>query len=222
MMKKVSVIIPCYLGYYDGCAKEREKKFIRALNSIMIQDYQNIEIVIISDGCDITKKLTFDYMNKIHLSIINRFHKGLPSIDIVFHKVKKQKLFSGNVRNIGIKLSTGDIICYLDTDDMFGAGHIRNIVAPFLEDKKLQWVYFNDTIHKNKKAISLRDTRLEHNYIGISSIAHRRLFFASWRYCDGYGHDWKFVKRLMYFYKRHKKVLGCNYKVCHVPNQIDS
>jgi glycosyltransferase involved in cell wall biosynthesis len=47
MSKKVSVIMPVYLGEYDGCASDRETKFKRAINSVIQSSYKNLELVII-------------------------------------------------------------------------------------------------------------------------------------------------------------------------------
>jgi len=63
-----------------------------------------------------------------------------------------------------------------------------------------------------------KDVKLEHNSIRTSSIAHRNKILLSWRGCNGYGHDWKFVQRLMKYYKSSKKIYGAEYYICHIPN----
>ena len=57
MSKKVSVIMPVYLGEYQGCASDREQKFLRAVSSVLQSSYKNIELVVIGDSCSITEKL---------------------------------------------------------------------------------------------------------------------------------------------------------------------
>ena len=54
---KISVIMPSFLSQYDGCAKNREQKFIRAVDSFIAQTYNDKELVIVADGCLKTKNL---------------------------------------------------------------------------------------------------------------------------------------------------------------------
>jgi len=56
---KVTVIMASYLQDYSGSAKNREKKFIRAVKSFKNQTYENKELIIVSDGCIKTIELFF-------------------------------------------------------------------------------------------------------------------------------------------------------------------
>jgi glycosyltransferase involved in cell wall biosynthesis len=51
---KISVIMPCFLGEYEGCASNREQKLIRAIHSFNTQTHEDRELVIVSDGCEDT------------------------------------------------------------------------------------------------------------------------------------------------------------------------
>ena len=57
---KVSVIMPVYLGEYEGCATNREDKFIRAVNSFLQNNLSDSELIIVSDDCLITKNIVND------------------------------------------------------------------------------------------------------------------------------------------------------------------
>ena len=54
---KVSVIMPVYLGEYEGCASNRENKFIRAINSFLTSTLLDSELIIVSDNCLIAEQI---------------------------------------------------------------------------------------------------------------------------------------------------------------------
>jgi glycosyltransferase involved in cell wall biosynthesis len=178
---KISVIMPVYLGEYPGCASDRVRKFQRAVKSFDLQTYIQKELIIVCDGGwdEIKKALE-------PLFILNKDK-------ITFIEIEKQHLFSGNVRNEGLKVATGDIICYLDSDDFFGRNHLMNIADNFPAD--CQWVHFNDYVSLLNGDIICRNVFPYYGKIGTSSIAHRRSI-GNWKGCDGYGHDYLFIENL--------------------------
>jgi hypothetical protein len=93
---KISVIMPVYLGDYEGCASNREVKFVRAINSFLKNNFDS-ELIIVSDDCLIAKKIVadtfFDELNSKRIKYI--------------HTKPKSKLFSGELRSCGIKNATG-------------------------------------------------------------------------------------------------------------------
>jgi glycosyltransferase involved in cell wall biosynthesis len=204
----ISVVMPVFLGEYEGCASDREEKFKRAVMSFVMQTYKNKELIIISDGCDIAEKIYKDC---------------LIYPNILFKKIKKQPLFSGNVRTQGITEAKGDIICYLDSDDMLGASHLQTIANAFTSDSSLDWVYYNDLLLPPSNMPSVRDVNLFEGSIGTSAIAHWKLLpYGNWKGCDGYGHDWMFIERLMKRNSNYKKIMGTEYYVCHLANTFDN
>jgi len=208
-MCKVSVIMPVYLGYYQGCASDRGDKFIRAINSFLNNDYKDKELIIISDNCELASAI-----------LKKEFSNELESKLIKYHKLnKKQKLFSGKLRTIGIQISSGDYIMYLDSDDMYGEKHISTVINQ-IKSNKTDWVYFNDYIMSESGLIT-KNVELEHGSIGTSSICHINNKKLNWRWCNGYGHDWKFIKKLIRFSENHEKIHGGTYIICHIPNHVD-
>jgi len=53
----ISVIMPSYLGKYEGSRINADQKFIRAVESFQQQTLQNKELIIVSDGCEITNRI---------------------------------------------------------------------------------------------------------------------------------------------------------------------
>jgi glycosyltransferase involved in cell wall biosynthesis len=99
---KVSIIIPTY----------NHSEYIRkCVDSVIAQTYKNIECIIINDGStDQTEKelekLQFVYPS---LKIYTKDNGGLSS-----------------ARNTGIKNATGEIICFLDSDDYWLPNKLLN------------------------------------------------------------------------------------------------
>ena len=92
----ISVIIPTF---------NSEKFLSRALDSLICQDYQNFEIIIIDNfSTDKTQLILEKYSS---------------SLDIKFIKKKNEGIISKS-RNLGILKSKGNLISFLDSDDFLG------------------------------------------------------------------------------------------------------
>ena len=213
MSEKVSVIMPVYLGEYEGCASNREDKLKRAIQSVSNSSYKNIELVVVVDGNEDEFKKTADLIGSIILTIPKGF-----TIVITWNECKAP-LFSGVLRTKGIQNATGDIIVYIDSADMYGAKHIEMIVSQ-MKSEKLDWCYFNDFIQTGA-GLSVREVELEYGLAGTSCIAHIKKNSPNWDDCDGYGHDWKFIQKLSDWSVNFDKIYGASYIVCHIPNMTD-
>ena len=100
----VSVIIPTY---------NRPERLVGAVKSVLAQTYEAIEVIVINDGgCDVEAKL----------SSLSGSEK------IVYVRLGQNKERS-HARNVGIKLSKGKYIAYLDDDDRFYVNHIETLVS---------------------------------------------------------------------------------------------
>lgn len=200
---KVSVIMASYLGAYPGSATNRDKKFVRAVNSFKKQIYQNKELIIVSDGCPLTVEL------------YNKFFSNDSNIKLI--QIPKQQLYSGEMRNIALDIADGDIISYLDSDDVLGPKHLQIIVDNF-DLEKFDWIFYNDLmlLDKDFKKFYLRVVEPRWSSIGTSSISHKNLKEIRWSESGGYGHDFLFMFKLAsdgYRYKKLEK--NSEYIVCH-------
>jgi len=91
-MEKISVIIPTYNG---------SRNIRRAIQSVLNQDYPNIEIIVVDDAS------TDDTVAVVKSIKDSR-------LKLIVHKVNKN---GSAARNTGIKASTGKYIALLDDDD---------------------------------------------------------------------------------------------------------
>lgn len=192
--KKVSVIMASYLGNFSNAATNREKKYIRAVKSFINQSYENKELIIVADGC----LRTFEIYQENWLDN--------PQIECII--IEKQPIYSGEVRSEGLRHATGDLICYLDNDDLFGKTHLELIVSQFTDD--MDWCYYNDylVLSSDFKKLMMREVGPRWSSIGTSSIAHRNFPELKEKgiFSNGYSHDFIAVLNLCAKGYRFKKL----------------
>jgi len=207
---KISVICASYLGDYPNAATNRDKKFVRAVNSFINQTYKGEkELIIVGDGCQQTKE------------IYEQNWKD--NKEIILFSSPKQPMYAGGIRGIGMKIATGDIITYLDNDDVLGKTHLETIISQFTDE--LDWCYYNDYLVLNKEFTKFQVRYVDPRWasIGHSSITHRNP-----KYCKkltdlqcftGYGHDFLLVLELASKGTTYKKLKQTpQYIVCHTGN----
>ncbi len=90
--RNVSVIIPTY---------NRGAMLKEAVDSILAQDYRDFELIVVDDGStDSTPKILNTYQNDV--TVIRRNNLGVSS-----------------ARNAGIRAASGQLIAFLDSDDLW-------------------------------------------------------------------------------------------------------
>ena len=130
----VSIIINCYNG---------EKYLKKCLQSAIGQTYSNIEIIF-WDNLSIDKSI----------EIAERFRDKKIKI---FESSKTTSL--GEARNNAIKVSSGDLITFLDVDDWYSPEKIELQVQEFKNDQDIglvftNYYYYNDLDKTKKLSIS--------------------------------------------------------------------
>lgn len=204
-MPRFSIIIQSYLGYYDRAASNREEKIIRSINSAFNQSFNDLEVIVVADGCE----KTFD--------IICGNYLGRENINCLL--IPKQPIWSGFARNVGIENATGDIIIYLDIDDYLGENHLKKINDQFGDN---DWVWFNDHVIDPRSMKPIERTAIIDKKFGngTANIAHKRTLPVRWT-GTGYGNDdWSIVQNLL-AYSKHKQINTPEYYVCHLPGRLD-
>lgn len=104
---KISVIIPFFneVEYFKKC-----------LYSLEQQSYENLEIILVSDGAsEESKKIALQF---------SRQNQKIVLID-------KNNAGAGAARNEGIRVSRGDIIMFLDADDYYASDAIQTVAEAF-------------------------------------------------------------------------------------------
>lgn len=105
----VSVIVPAY-----NC----EKYLTNCINSIINQNHSKLEIIIVDDGSTDNTPIISDELSKqdLRIKVIHQDNQGLSA-----------------ARNIGISNSSGEYVCFVDSDDFIHP----NFVSILLHDSYL-------------------------------------------------------------------------------------
>ena len=99
---KVSIIVPSY--------KRTKEFFSRAIQSLLNQSYENIEIVVVDDNA---KQEHMEYRQAL-----SEYISELNSDKIVYVQ-NKENLGGAVSRNVGIENASGEYITFLDDDDKY-------------------------------------------------------------------------------------------------------
>lgn len=107
-MKSVSVVVATY---------RRDEDLKRALESLAIQDYSDMEIVLVDDNG------IAEWNDKVFVAV-DEFRKKHPDADLNFI-INKPNQGSAKTRNIGIEAAKGEYVTFLDDDDVYLPGKVR-------------------------------------------------------------------------------------------------
>ena len=105
MKPKVSVIIPVY---------NSEKYIEKCINSVLEQDYQEFELILINDGSkDGSLKILERYKEKYKEKIV---------------LVNQENCGVSKTRNNAIQIANGEYIMFMDNDDFIDKDYIKTYI----------------------------------------------------------------------------------------------
>lgn len=110
----VSVVIPTY---------GRSDKLYFAVESILAQDYANLEIIVVNDN----PKDSENYL--LTMAVLNKYSNNL-KVKVLSDGVNRGGSFA---RNQGIEVSNGEYITFLDDDDFFYKNKISEQLAHIIK-----------------------------------------------------------------------------------------
>jgi glycosyltransferase involved in cell wall biosynthesis len=114
---KVSVIIPTY--------KRKKEMVNRAIDSLINQTYEDIEIVLVDDNA---KEEHRSYREEIEKYVIEKNN------DKIIYIQNKKNLGGALARNAGMEKASGEYITFLDDDDRYLPKKIENQIKFMLEN----------------------------------------------------------------------------------------
>ncbi len=105
----VTIIMPAY---------NAERTISKAIDSVLRQDYSNIELIVVNDGSTDNTKFICSQFHDDRLKVITQDNKGL-----------------SGARNTGLVNSNGEYVTFVDSDDWIEDIFISLLLRPLLEDK---------------------------------------------------------------------------------------
>ena len=106
----VSIIIPVF---------NVRPYLVEALDSVIAQSYDNLEIIIIDDGSTDGSGLICDQyaIKDSRIRVIHQKNRGLSS-----------------ARNVGLDIMRGDVVAFVDSDDAIHPDYVRNMLTAMIRE----------------------------------------------------------------------------------------
>ena len=163
----VSVVIPSY---------NRLRMLARAVESVKLQDYRPVEIVVVGDACGQLQDLAASG----NMTVVN-----LPT---------NHGAGGGAPRNYGIALASGRWVAFLDDDNEWTPGHLSSLMEAVERAGAEFGISSMKTLGKD---LIFREPK--RGQMDTSCLLHRKNLverFGWWgdRVEKGYAHDWEFIR----------------------------
>lgn len=156
----VSVVMPVH---------NRAKTVVAAVESVLNQSYENIELIIVDDGSTDGSHLLIEAMNDPRIVLLRETQCGGVSA----------------ARNKGLKVAAGKYIAYLDSDNTWDLRYIAAMVGAFVENPDADAAYSGQLLYRglenspfaarfgsfNKSLLANR------NYIDLNAFVHTRALY---------------------------------------------
>ena len=168
ILENVSVVMPCYNDW----------QFIgQAVDSLRIQTYQKIELIIVDDGSD-------DKAAQHALSAIS-----FPNIKII----QTKHVGPAAARNKGIAVASGSLILPMDADDVIDSTYIEKAVREFEENPDMGIVYCQAAFFGEKSGKwQLPPYSLKEMLVGNVIFSTAMFRKADWQKAGGYSESMKY------------------------------
>lgn len=151
----VSIIVPVY---------NSELHLSRCLDSLISQDYSNIEIILINDGSiDNSLAILKEYEDKDErIKVFDQTNSGV-----------------SHARNVGLSEAKGEYICFVDSDDYVDTTYVSNFIKGLDKNSDLVFQGLNE-IHLDKSVRRVIPKQAFYSYSnilnGISDINKHKIF----------------------------------------------
>jgi glycosyltransferase involved in cell wall biosynthesis len=168
----VSIIITTY---------NRRALLPYAIESVLTQTYQNFEIIVVNDCGENVSDIIASYNNSKIRLLNHRTNSGLPF-----------------ARNTALRVMSGDIVCFLDDDDLYRSTHLETIVKAYVE--KNAAVVYTDSIYADEIITNnIRNVVSESNPFAEIEYSKERLFIQNFIPVNAWSCRFDALKEVSYF-----------------------
>jgi glycosyltransferase involved in cell wall biosynthesis len=147
---KVSIVIPTF---------KRAEFLDRAIDSVLNQTYNNLEVIIVDDNNPET-----EYRKKTELTMFK--YNGDPRVKYIKHNKNRN---GSAARNTGINHSNGKYICFLDDDDYYFPQKVEKQLDYLIKHPEYKATYCGWQV-ENKTIIPIRSGNLMYEQFMGSNI----------------------------------------------------
>ena len=202
---KLTVSMPCF---------GRTQRTIRAIESIVNQNINSWEALVVGDGCKVMQDFIFSFTfsdmvrdanargNEMRISN-NSENKGGCGYYIINQNIQRAK---------------GEYFIFMSNDDVIKPNHFENYLSGIV-NTDYDFVYFNSWVEPYNAP---RTAALSHGNIGHSELIVRTEFLKKMPpHSAEYGHDWQLVENMLNAGAKHHYA-GYNertYIIKSVPNK---
>lgn len=229
MNELITVIVPVY---------KVEPYICRCIDSILLQTYKNLEIILIDDGSpDRCGQICDEYAN----------------IDKRIKVIHKQNGGLSDARNTGLEISTGNYISFVDSDDWIHEKYIEKLykilretnsdisVCNFIETSKenVELDIAKEDIYEfsNIEALEQITDKLGTQMVVAWGKLYKKDLFENIRFPYGRIHEDDFTTykliyktkkialtkaQLIYYWKREDSITGSGYNIKHQLDKLDA
>ena len=201
----VSIIMPTW---------NREQVICLAINSVMKQTFSSYELIIADDGStdntlSLIKTTYAEEIKQGLITLIENTHQGVSAC-----------------RNTALEKASGDIIAYLDSDNVWREHYLLLMVAAFAENDELNCAYSAlKGVDKDRERTFIRSTPynrkqlLQANFIDLNIFAHKKTLFEQFGGFDTQLKrlvDWELIIRYTKNYEpAYLPFIGVDYYIDH-------
>jgi glycosyltransferase involved in cell wall biosynthesis len=199
---RITIVVPCY---------GRPLRTRRTIENILAQTINNWEAFIIGDGCSDFQKIIDSGDAKKYQTIA----KETGNILHIYNLKKHHGGYGAYIINKALDFAKGKYLIFCGNDDIILLNHFEHYLSE-IEGTDFDMVYFNTIINPSNV---IRNTELKEGYIGHSEIIVKTDFVRRFKHDYYYGHDWRFIQRIINYRGKIKKANSEDYTyiVMHVP-----